>query len=89
MLRSCSNWSAGNRHTEMSIQHAYLDLIKKSKHYIYIENQFFITSLPEDGVENTIGKLSLEKPYYLYLCYFNYHTVLESKILDFYLPKLR
>ena len=50
ILRSSSEWSAGNTNTENSILKAYLDKISNSKYYIYIENQFFITSLPKHKV---------------------------------------
>ena len=43
VLRSVDQWSAGVDH-EASIHAAYLDAIKNSKHFIYIENQFFISS---------------------------------------------
>ena len=43
VLRSVSEWSAGVKITENSILNAYYDLIKNAKHYIYIENQFFIS----------------------------------------------
>ena len=43
VLRSSGEWSAGLKKTEMSILKAYYDLIEKAKHYIYIENQFFIS----------------------------------------------
>ncbi|KAI8587708.1 hypothetical protein BDZ88DRAFT_424528 [Geranomyces variabilis] len=42
VLRSASQWSAGSPR-EKSINNAYLDLIRAAKHYVYIENQFFIT----------------------------------------------
>ena len=42
-LRSTSEWSVGIKETETSILKAYYDLIENSKHYIYIENQFFIS----------------------------------------------
>ena len=44
ILRSVSNWSVGliNK-DENSIQKAYYDLIDSAKHYIFIENQFFIS----------------------------------------------
>ena len=45
VLRSVDNWSAGQRH-EASIHNAYLHAIEKAEHFIYIENQFFISSLP-------------------------------------------
>ena len=43
LLRSVDNWSAGQPH-EDSIHKAYADAIKNAKHFIYIENQFFISS---------------------------------------------
>lgn len=41
-LQSASRWSNGTP-TERSIYNAYIEAIEKSEHYIYIENQFFIT----------------------------------------------
>ena len=43
VLRSSSEWSAGLKTTENSILKAYYDLINNAEHYIYIENQFFIS----------------------------------------------
>ena len=43
LLRSVDNWSAGQPR-EASIHKAYVDAIKNAKHFIYIENQFFISS---------------------------------------------
>lgn len=46
VLRSVSSWSAGfldSELVEQSIHEAYVDVINKAKHYVYIENQFFIT----------------------------------------------
>ena len=43
VLRSASNWSVGIKKTENSILQAYYILIEKAKHYIYIENQFFVS----------------------------------------------
>jgi phospholipase D1/2 len=43
VLRSASEWSAGLRKTENSILKGYYQLIENSKHYIYIENQFFVS----------------------------------------------
>ena len=42
-LRSISEWSTGVKGSETSILKAYYELIENSKHYIYIENQFFIS----------------------------------------------
>ncbi|AET40740.1 phospholipase D Ecym_6364 [Eremothecium cymbalariae DBVPG len=63
ILRSAGNWSLGLEETEKSIQTAYLKLIETSKHYIYLENQFFITSSNWDGVviENKIGDAIVDR----------------------------
>ena len=53
-LRSVSQWSIGKTITEHSILEAYYKLIDNAKHYIYIENQFFITkSYSEDERNNS------------------------------------
>ena len=43
VLRSASLWSVGIKNKEDSILQAYYYLIKHAKHYIYIENQFFVS----------------------------------------------
>lgn len=43
IIRSASEWSTGITKEEKSIKNAYCSLIKESKRYIYIENQFFIS----------------------------------------------
>ena len=46
LLRSVSSWSCGfieQDLVEQSIHEAYIQTITKAQHYIYIENQFFIT----------------------------------------------
>ncbi|CAN1197965.1 Phospholipase D zeta 2 [Linum perenne] len=50
VIRSVGQWSAGASHTEESIHNAYCSLIEKAEHFIYIENQFFISGLNEDEV---------------------------------------
>jgi phospholipase D1/2 len=57
IVRSSSDWSSGIL-TEHSIQNAYSELIRNAQHYVYIENQFFITSTGESQapIKNTIGK---------------------------------
>ncbi|KAL2231263.1 UNVERIFIED_CONTAM: Phospholipase D zeta 1, partial [Sesamum indicum] len=50
VVRSVSQWSAGTSQTEDSIHRAYCALIEKAEHFIYIENQFFISGLSEDDV---------------------------------------
>ena len=46
VLRSVGKWSAGQAR-EDSIHNAYISAINNSKHFIYIENQFFISSQPQ------------------------------------------
>ena len=43
VLRSASEWSAGLKKPEHSILNGYYELISNAKHYIYIENQFFVS----------------------------------------------
>ena len=44
LLRSASSWSIGLRMKECSILNGYIKAILNSKRFIYIENQFFISS---------------------------------------------
>ncbi|KAH7327927.1 putative phospholipase PldA [Stachybotrys elegans] len=57
IVRSSADWSSGIL-TEHSIQNAYSDLIRNAQHYVYIENQFFITATgdQQSPVHNTIGR---------------------------------
>jgi phospholipase D1/2 len=55
VVRSLGEWS-GNNATENSIYQAYIHLIDNAKHYIYIENQYFISSLGGGGIENRIAE---------------------------------
>jgi phosphatidylserine/phosphatidylglycerophosphate/cardiolipin synthase-like enzyme len=49
ILRSASNWSAGlDKKDEYSILNSYYNLIEHAKHYILIENQFFISKSYND-----------------------------------------
>ncbi|VDO64576.1 unnamed protein product [Haemonchus placei] len=57
VLRSLSNWSGLINQTEDSIQMAYLSLIANSKHFIYIENQFFVSMIDSNDVLNEICKV--------------------------------
>ncbi|PSS03047.1 Phospholipase D zeta 1 like [Actinidia chinensis var. chinensis] len=50
VIRSVSQWSAGNSQPEDSIHRAYCSLIEKSEHFVYIENQFFISGLSGDEI---------------------------------------
>ncbi|KAF8315399.1 phospholipase D [Clavulina sp. PMI_390] len=58
ICRSAGNWSMGLQgNVEHSIQNAYLKAIQLSEFFVYIENQFFITSTTVNDVkiENKIG----------------------------------
>ncbi|KAH0542956.1 hypothetical protein FGG08_002725 [Glutinoglossum americanum] len=57
IVRSSCDWSSGIL-TEHSIQTAYCDIIRNAQHYVYIENQFFITATGDKQfpIYNTIGK---------------------------------
>lgn len=57
IVRSSDDWSSGIL-IEHSIQNAYCEVIEKAEHFVYIENQFFITATGEDQspIHNTIGR---------------------------------
>ena len=64
ILRSCSTWSIGTPDkTEHSIMNAYVKMIEQSEHFVYIENQFFISSCEVEGtkIENLIGDALVER----------------------------
>lgn len=59
ICRSAGPWSLGTANkVEHSIQNAYLKSIQMSDHFVYIENQFFVTSTVMEGnkIENKIGE---------------------------------
>ncbi|KAM4746916.1 phospholipase D2 [Rhinophrynus dorsalis] len=59
LLRSVDHWSAGC--SENSILNAYVQCIQESLHYVYIENQFFITCTDRRTIHNTIGDAIVER----------------------------
>lgn len=61
IIRSSADWSSGIL-VEHSIQNAYIDIIRNAKHFVYIENQFFITATGEhqSPVHNVIGSAIVE-----------------------------
>ncbi|TKX20847.1 phospholipase-like protein 2 [Elsinoe australis] len=64
ILRSCTAWSIGTPNkTECSIMNAYEHLIRNSDHFIYIENQFFISSCTVEGtrIHNKIGDALVDR----------------------------
>ncbi|KAI9264119.1 hypothetical protein BDA99DRAFT_604576 [Phascolomyces articulosus] len=58
IVRSSAQWSMGIRDAEHSIYMAYMECIEKAKHFIYIENQFFITATDKSNklINNYIGE---------------------------------
>lgn len=62
IVRSCTKWSHGVP-TEPSIANAYINVIQNSQHFIYIENQFFITATSDaqKPVKNKIGAAIVER----------------------------
>lgn len=63
ILRSASDWSLGLTETEHSIMNAYCKMIEESEHFVYMENQFFITSTETMNVKiiNKIGDAIVER----------------------------
>ncbi|KAI1157537.1 phospholipase D/nuclease [Nemania serpens] len=56
IVRSSSDWSSGILR-DHSIQNAYIEVIQNARHYVYIENQFFITATgdQQSPIHNQIG----------------------------------
>ncbi|KAF1373293.1 hypothetical protein PFLUV_G00258940 [Perca fluviatilis] len=61
ILRSACDWSAGIKYHEESIHNAYVHTIQNSQHFIYIENQFFISCTDNKTVFNKIGDAIAER----------------------------
>lgn len=63
ILRSAGEWSMGlhKSNIEKSIQLAYLTLISEADHFIYIENQFFVSSVAGSNVENKIAQALINR----------------------------
>ncbi|RDW67489.1 uncharacterized protein DSM5745_09355 [Aspergillus mulundensis] len=57
IVRSATGWSHGIL-TEYSLCNAYLDIIAKSEHFVYLEQQFFITCAggEDETVWNKVGE---------------------------------
>ncbi|KAK4692964.1 phospholipase D1/2, partial [Lecanoromycetidae sp. Uapishka_2] len=62
IARSCTKWSHGVP-TEHSIANAYIGVIQAAEHFVYIENQFFITATSDEQkpVKNKIGAAIVER----------------------------
>jgi phospholipase D1/2 len=63
ILRSASDWSLGLTEVEHSIMTAYCKMIEESEHFVYMENQFFITSCEtmNTKIVNKIGDAIVER----------------------------
>jgi len=63
IARSSAKWSHNLISTEHSIQNAYIETIRNSKHFVYIENQFFITATGEQQkpIKNQVGAAIVER----------------------------
>lgn len=61
VLRSGGRWSLGLDESEVSIHTGYLHLIDSADHFIYIENQFFISSTAGPPVRNQIAQALVER----------------------------
>ena len=61
IVRSSADWSSGILR-DHSIQNAYSEIIRNAQHYVYIENQFFITATgdQQSPIHNTVGKSIVE-----------------------------
>lgn len=60
VLRSVSDWSIGQV-VEQSIHSGWVEAIEKAQNFIYIENQFFISSLGGSSIKNVIAKALLDR----------------------------
>ncbi|OZJ05541.1 hypothetical protein BZG36_01670 [Bifiguratus adelaidae] len=63
ILRSSAIWSHGVMR-EHSVYNAYVECITRAEHFIYIENQFFVTAChsdPKYTVKNKIGQALVER----------------------------
>lgn len=62
ITRSCAKWSHGVA-IEHSVANAYIEVIKNSQHFVYIENQFFITATCDEQkpIKNKIAGAIVER----------------------------
>lgn len=61
IVRSAGLWSYGVKVPDCSIQNAYKQMIAEAQNFVYIENQFFISSTAGNMVVNDIAKSLVEK----------------------------
>ena len=60
MLRSGASWSIGIKAPEISIHAAWIAAIAGAQHYVYVENQFFISG-KENGLKNEIADAIVDR----------------------------
>ena len=78
VLRSVGSWSASQPH-EDSIHKAYIHAITHAEHFIYIENQFFISSQPKEllrNVQNEIQSVLSERIARAYMDNEDFHVMI-------------
>ena len=61
IIRSAGLWSFGLDSPEISVHKAYLELIDQADHFIYIENQFFISGVAGSPVKNAIAQALVDR----------------------------
>ncbi|OMJ79033.1 hypothetical protein SteCoe_21016 [Stentor coeruleus] len=81
VLRSAGSWNFGIDTTENSIHNAYLNIIYDSTNFIYIENQFFISSTAGKPVINRIGEALIKRIEMAILCGEEYRVIVVLPLL--------
>jgi len=71
VVRSLGSWSSGLIETEHGIQDAYKHFINNSQHFIYIENQFFISGCSDQNGKKS--RIANNITHALYLRIFKAH----------------
>ena len=63
ICRSSAKWSHGTDNTEHSIANAYIEIISAAKHFVYMENQFFITATDpkQKPILNMVGRAIVDR----------------------------
>jgi phospholipase D1/2 len=81
LVRSASLWSMGRKPIEDSIHTAYQKLIIEAKRFIYIENQFFISSTAGKPVLNTIAEVLIKRIETAIKCSENFKVIVVLPLL--------
>ena len=59
-MRSGASWSIGIKSPETSIHSAWCSAIASAEHYVYVENQFFISG-GDNGLKNCIADAIVDR----------------------------